>query len=257
MPEEDDAVQTPPDQDQEVTQTDNGTKAGVLSSLLKETRGQFLAAIAAVLVAAIVVQFTGAVSWLGLRLVELRNRIVEPVVLSTIDAQISANDSMLSIAVREAIEDRVNSHAGSVFAGSFSLSRGSARYTIPFFLPEGHEVELSVHVEGLINNEVLKITSPNPVRGSRTIESDGSFDIVGIRQFTEDDRGDLAGPQNYMSVSQVRGRSRFFFPVHMDLSISEQSLSNRSEPEFIELQSEVRVEFVGLLSPPIQRMGEK
>ncbi len=161
------------------------------------------------------------------------------------------NTSRLALAVDARIVQRIDSNVGAVVAGSFILDEATPRFTIPFYLPADHLVDLELFISGLESQrgEVLRITTPNPQEiaasgGTITRNGPGS---VRLHQPSEDlrDNPDL-NPLG--AFRPIMGRVEHLFPVTITLTRSAAGAIGNTP-----LQSRVTVEYVGLLSPPIQR----
>lgn len=221
------------------------------SSFLKETRSKVVAGVAAIIAAGLIANGKDSVEWMGDRIAALRDSIVQPVIVATLEDQLGDPESALSSGIQSAIEARINSNAGSVFAGAFLLSDAKRRHTVPFYLPIEHIVELSLDVRGLKDGEVIQISSENSRDITRVINRDGNFTIDEIRQLPEANGAELEAVRDVLAVSEVQGLSEFYFPIHLDLTYSADNVASGSEDG---LKSEVRIEFVGVLSPPIRHV---
>jgi hypothetical protein len=182
---------------------------------------------------------------------ETRDSEVAGSLTDKIVTDLGRSASRLAQAVDARIVQRIDSNVGAVVAGSFTLDEVTPRFTIPFYLPADHLVDLELYISGLENQrgEVLRITTPNPqeiaaTSGTITRNGPGS---VRLHQPSAElrDNPDL-NPLG--AFRPIMGRVEHLFPVTITLTRSAADPTGTAP-----LQSRVTVEYVGLLSPPIQR----
>jgi hypothetical protein len=181
------------------------------------------------------------------------NSRIAAVLTDRLEADLARPTSRMSRAVDARIAQRIDSNVGAVVAGSFELHDADPRFTIPFYLPADHLVDLELYVSGLEEQqgEVLRITTRNPQDlpiSSGTIAHNGPGRLPSLRQPSAEARDNPDLNPLGTTFQRIMGRVEHLFPVTITLTRSEAEPIGR-EP----LQSRVTVEYVGLLSPPIQR----
>ena len=228
-------------------------------TFLSATMGRLTVALAAILAAAIVSTMTDMGAWLGGRAADLRDRLVRPVVAAMLEEQLAEPSSPLRLGISDTFESLVSDQAGTIAAGSFVLSEAKRTHVIPFYLPPGHVIELTMRLQGLDHpGEVVRITYVDPT----VAPSELTFDFVYSFEVTLPDAdeiaaqpaptpGDALGTQ--VTTLDLGGHTRHYFPLTISLAFSEEAVTGASDGAGARLRSEVYVEFVGLLSPPVRR----